>query len=815
MKAKLSISRKILLFWGASVLLVIALVGGIFLISLNSYHEKVAGQNISNAHDAFLKFIQLRQDHLQNISKEFVARRSVIATMNLLTTYQDHHNYEPLVYDPEKKKLTELVGAMTGISGHHFVAIYDARLRLSVFHDHETGGETAREINGIMSYQDGQPVLMVTKHGENSYQRSQKLPQGIAIASDTMDTGRFLIMTNNGLAVVVRTPISRVRPSGKVELLGTMVLVDILNDAVMAELSRQTGLRVGYTTTINNEVRKFGASPDNFSTPHEAPLIFDGQSAHEMVSNANGYIGFSKFPLHDTSSVIVTFMTPNADLMTGISAFRDSAVWGALIFLLIMTPVGLIFIRQVVSKPLSSLMSGVETIVQGRYGDTIDLASSDELGILARSFNDMSRVIKEREDGLEETVHLRTVELENEISGRKIFEFALKENEAKTRQIVNSAVDGIITTDMRGTIATFNAAAEKIFGYSVIEVIGKNISILMPKNQAENHDTYLSNYLEKGQGRVIGMSRELVAKRKDDTTFLADFAISEFNHNDKTNFVGIIRDITERKDAEYKLQSALQDLKKTQSVLVEAEKMASLGGLVAGVAHEINTPIGVGLTAATHLKEQAHGLALKFSNGQLKKSDFQNFIDTATQSTNIVEANLNRASELIRSFKQVAVDQSSEQNRTISLLDYIEEVLKSLQPKLKQTKHTISVDGDRTIQITTNPGALSQIVTNLVMNSVIHAYGDDDAGQITISVHKDGDSLSLTYMDDGKGMDEDVSAKIFEPFFTTKRGSGGSGLGMHILYNQVTQTLGGSIDLHSTPGKGTAFDITIPVQNEA
>ncbi|MBT4040053.1 MAG: HAMP domain-containing histidine kinase [Rhodospirillales bacterium] len=173
---------------------------------------------------------------------------------------------------------------------------------------------------------------------------------------------------------------------------------------------------------------------------------------------------------------------------------------------------------------------------------------------------------------------------------------------------------------------------------------------------------------------------------------------------------------------------------------------------------------------------------------------------------------MNRASDLIRSFKQVAVDQTSEEARKINLLDYVDEVLESLRPQLKSTKHNILVEGTHDIVMDTHPGALSQIITNLIMNSIIHAYDEGDEGCIRIQVSKNGPSISIDYSDDGKGMSKEVSDKIFEPFFTTNRGSGGSGLGMHILYNQVTQTLGGSINLESTPGEGTAFRITIPYE---
>lgn len=418
--------------------------------------------------------------------------------------------------------------------------------------------------------------------------------------------------------------------------------------------------------------------------------------------------------------------------------------------------------------------------------------------------------IKQLNDSLEQRVKDRTEELQAEIKERREIQEILEETEAKTRQIVNSAVDGIITTNKDGMILSFNTASEKIFGYSVIEIVGKNITQLMPPNIAEQHEKYVKQYLHTGVSNVIGMGRELAARRKDGSTFLADFSISDFRHGDDVTFVGIIRDITQRKEEQHKLQATLEQLQNTQNELVQAEKMASLGGLVAGVAHEINTPIGVGVTAISHLKERAADVAKLFADGTLRKTDFAEFVETATASTGIIQSNLNRAADLIKSFKQVAVDQTSEERRQINLVEYVEDVLESLKPNLRRTKHEITTVGNRNLVIDTHPGALSQIITNLVMNSVIHAFDDDVVGHIQITVSESGDAVSLLYADDGKGMNEDVCSKIFEPFFTTNRGSGGSGLGMHILYNQVTQTLGGAIDLHSTPGRGTAFEITIP-----
>jgi len=233
--------------------------------------------------------------------------------------------------------------------------------------------------------------------------------------------------------------------------------------------------------------------------------------------------------------------------------------------------------------------------------------------------------------------------------------------------------------------------------------------------------------------------------------------------------------------------------------------MAALGGLVAGLAHEINTPIGVGVTAASLLLEKTTAFAELFKTGALKRSDLEKFLEIAQQGSRITFTNLNRAAELIQSFKQVAVDQSSESRRSFNLTTYIAEVLLQLSPKLQPAQHQITITGDPELTLTSYPGAFSQIVTNMVINSLLHAYESGEQGQITISVQQTESQLIFEYADDGRGIPPEHLSKIFEPFFTTKRGQGGSGLGLHIVYNLVTQKLGGTIRCESQIGNGTRF----------
>lgn len=269
--------------------------------------------------------------------------------------------------------------------------------------------------------------------------------------------------------------------------------------------------------------------------------------------------------------------------------------------------------------------------------------------------------------------------------------------------------------------------------------------------------------------------------------------------------------VTERDRANLELNQTMQKLRSTQDQLVQSEKMASLGGLVAGIAHEINTPIGVALTAASTLQSRSDELQSAYEEGSLRRSVLEKYVAVATEISDMIVKNLGRAAELIHSFKQVAVDQTSSERRRFDLREYIDETLLSLRPRLKKHPYTIKVECPEKIVVDGFPGAFSQILTNLVLNSVIHAFEGRESGEILISAHQDGDFVQLRYTDDGIGMSKEAKKRIFDPFYTTKRGQGGSGLGMHVVFNLVTQTLGGTISLPDTD-QGIAFDIRFPLR---
>jgi len=258
------------------------------------------------------------------------------------------------------------------------------------------------------------------------------------------------------------------------------------------------------------------------------------------------------------------------------------------------------------------------------------------------------------------------------------------------------------------------------------------------------------------------------------------------------------------------LQESLNNLTNTQDQLIEAEKMASLGRLVAGVAHEINTPLGIAITASSHLDTATDNFSQEFDKENISKKNVHRYIETSQKSTELVLSNLKRAADLIQNFKEVAIDQSENSNRKFNVKSYLNEILSSLMPKLKETKHKVELFCDAELEVYTNAGAIAQVITNLFVNSLQHGFEEVNQGLISIIVNQHGENTSLIYLDNGCGMSTDNVAKVFEPFFTTKRGSGGSGLGMHVTYNLMTQSLKGSISCSSTMNKGTQFELLFP-----
>jgi signal transduction histidine kinase len=268
----------------------------------------------------------------------------------------------------------------------------------------------------------------------------------------------------------------------------------------------------------------------------------------------------------------------------------------------------------------------------------------------------------------------------------------------------------------------------------------------------------------------------------------------------------------ELRSSKEKAESALLELNAAQQNLVDAERLAALGGLVAGVAHEVNNPIGISLTVASSFARRSEMFEAELrTDAPLRRSQLEEFVRASRDAAQQLVANLHRAGELIQSFKQVAVDRSHAERRQFSLGEATDQIIASLRPVLKKAPITLSVEMPEGLMIDSYPGAYGQILTNLFLNAANHGFADGRSGAITISARPRGnDYVEIIFADNGAGMTPDVRRQAFDPFFTTRRNEGGTGLGLHIVYNLVTQQLGGRMMLDSRLGQGTTFRIIMP-----
>ncbi|MDK2594603.1 two-component regulator propeller domain-containing protein [Pseudoalteromonas obscura] len=351
-------------------------------------------------------------------------------------------------------------------------------------------------------------------------------------------------------------------------------------------------------------------------------------------------------------------------------------------------------------------------------------------------------------------------------------------------------------------------------------------------NQKElviNQIEELNRYVEDLAPPVSGASTEsliylplIIDKQVLGCLTVQSFKPSAFNDNDVqmlrtiANYTAIAlanaESVEKLASTFEQLKDAHDNLKQTQEQLIQQEKMAGLGRLVSGVAHEINTPLGIGITASSHAVKELKECHDLFDSNKLTKTKLQSFIEVMTESLLLLESNLTRAAQLVKNFKQVAVDQSIEELGEVNLGQYLEDILMSLKPKWKHTDITLNTQFSDDIVFSTYPGAIAQILTNLVENAVKHGFDEGkQAGVIEISLVRTDTHIEWTFTDSGKGMNNETLKKVFDPFYTTRRSAGGTGLGMHIVYNIVTQKLQGEISCFSEPEQGCRFTIRLPI----
>ena len=404
-----------------------------------------------------------------------------------------------------------------------------------------------------------------------------------------------------------------------------------------------------------------------------------------------------------------------------------------------------------------------------------------------------------------------------DITDQKRAEEAIAEGRKLLQEVIDTVPAVINVKDRNLRYVLMNRYMAGIFSVDPKDALGRTTGELMARYGADKTDANDKRVLATKGG--LGFYEE---EYMDSAGHMRQWLVNKMPLLDAggeiDRIVTVALDIGARKKSEREMlkakdaaETALRNLRETQASLIEAEKLAALGRMVAGVAHEVNNPVGISLTVASALERKTERFGEEVARGELRRSSLNDFLDTSRNAAGQLVANLNRAAELIQSFKQVAADRNYSDQRSFDLADLTEQVVMSLRPGLRKHNLTLNVDCQPNLVMNSYPGPYGQVLTNLFLNAVSHAFPDGRQGMITIHARESGrDNVEIVFSDNGCGMSLDVRRRAFDPFFTTRRDQGGTGLGLHIVYNIVTNRLGGRLDLASEPGEGTRIQIILP-----
>ena len=489
--------------------------------------------------------------------------------------------------------------------------------------------------------------------------------------------------------------------------------------------------------------------------------------------------------------------------------------------------IGLIWLlcEQRMVRPLKELQLDAQRLARGDLKAPLQWTRQDEIGSLAQGLEAMrSELVVSTTER-----NQKNVALQAELAERHRIETELNVSQAKFEAIFNASPVAMTVSTLteKVVLVDVNAAWTSLFNCHRDDVLGA----------VNTTETFWLNRFERSAVRDAMVTRGSIERHlarmrrlQSDEPMLCEISGSRVMTGDKSLMILAYDDITAKhRSAQEILQlnttleqrvdqrtqeltNTLHQLTAAQTELVRSEKMSALGALVAGIAHELNTPIGNSLTVASTLQDHSTAFAAEMSKG-LTRSKLEEFVQNSQQGTGILMRSLHHAAELVSSFKQVAVDQTSVNRRIFRLKETLHEILLTLGPSLRKTTHKVDCQVPDEIILDSYPGPLGQIITNLINNALLHAFEGRQSGKITITVTPTQVGwIDIVVRDDGLGIAQSHLDKVFDPFFTTKLGKGGSGLGLSIVYNLVTTTLGGRVQVISAPGEGACFTVSLPLR---
>lgn len=483
---------------------------------------------------------------------------------------------------------------------------------------------------------------------------------------------------------------------------------------------------------------------------------------------------------------------------------------GVLLALILLGAMVEAFFAGWITRRLVALRDTAQSISQGEWNAKVDAAGGDEIADVAKAFQRMGAAIQQRMD-------------------------ALQAAQWRQQSLVAALSEGVLFHDATGTLLECNDAAPQLFGLSHAQMMRQEARPELWKISHPDGRLIQPNDLPgmRALAARTMIQRQLLRLTLGDGSerWLSANAtpLSLPGQTDPYASVSSITDVTEqmlalersthaKEELEGKvaertrhLEDALAKLQNMQMELIEAQKLSALGSMVAGISHELNTPIGNAVTTASTLQHLMQETKLTLNTPSVSRSALQTSLGQAQDMAELILKSTEKAAALIGSFKRVAVDDTSQQRRPFDLAQLTEDLLRTMQPSLKHCPWIIECAIEPSMVLDSFPGPLDQVLTNLIQNAQVHAFPDGRSGTLHIEARQSGDQVALVVRDDGVGMPADVAQRVFEPFFTTRLGQGGSGLGLSIVRTLVTKKLGGTIQLTSAPGVGTCFTLYLPL----
>lgn len=766
------LSHKFLFLWGISIAASLALVWGFFTVSLERYHEQVAMDSLKLSFEKVSVQLQRRDETLRDIAGSVVQGKALISITNLLSRYQDIRNYDSLIFDVEKRELAARLGTLQGIGDHHYMAIYDAKRNLATFHLHD--GAEYNKI-GIASYNDGRPVLLTANFGERDYSPLERLPNTLLehYAEKIPDrTQAYFHSLNGELHYITATPIIRKRLGGEDRVVGVLVLADILSGQFLTDMANLTGNKVALFKPVFADPD--AAKDKAFAEHGRLPDLFKTPGAYLNIPMQRYFAGGASIAGREGGVAAPFFIgIDKKQLLSGIETFGQSVLWAFLVFAVILFPIGAFAIRRMITRPISALMQGVEAMARRDFKGLREFQSDDELGLLARSFNDMAHTIEVREKDLKKA------------------EEQARESQARFSEILDIAPEAIVVIDSAMKIAIFNKGAERTFGYRADEILGKSFEVLIPERFRPTHQAHVDGFDKSSDTyRPMDKREEVSGWRKDGTEFPATASVSKLQYGNEKIFTVILHDVTERKKAQ-------DDLLAAKGEAEQANRAKS--DFLASISHELRTPLNAILGFAEILKHQYLG-----------PMDLDKYSEYAADIHSSGEHLLSLVNDLL-DISTIEAGRQSLFKENLGVGEVVQESIGIVAQKAKDKdiKLTTQLTGTGA-PLLADRRAVRQILLNLLSNAIKFT---PDGGDVTVTAEALPEHTVFEIADTGRGIPEDQLKDLTNPFTRIEQepyqAVEGWGLGLAITKSLI-ELHDGHLNIQSQLGHGTTVTVTLP-----